>query len=104
MSVLLNFAIFPTEKSGKGSSEYVSKVIKMIDESGISYQLNSMGTTIETETMEEALSVVNKAYKELEPFAERHYCTITIDIRKGRKAGMTQKIASIEKRIGKVNH
>lgn len=104
MSVLLNLAIFPTDKGGKGISEYVSKVLKMIDESGIAYQLNPMGTTIETDTMQEALDVVQKAYAVLEPHADRIYSAITIDVRKDRKDGMQQKIASIEERIGTVNH
>ncbi|PVX49949.1 uncharacterized protein (TIGR00106 family) [Balneicella halophila] len=103
MSVLLNFAMFPTDKGGKGISKYVSKVINMIDESGVSYKLNPMGTTIETATMQEALAMVQKAYDILEPDADRIYSSITIDIRKDRVDGMQQKIASIEKRIGEVN-
>ena len=102
MSTILNFSIFPTDKGSKGSSEYVSKVLKMITESGVPYKLNPMGTSIETETLEEALEIVNKSYKVLEPFSERVYSAITIDIRKGRSNGMKQKIQSIENRIGKV--
>ncbi len=104
MSVLLNFAIFPTDKGGKGISEYVSKVLKMIDESGVSYKLNPMGTTIETDTMAEALEIVQKSYDILEPYADRIYSAITIDIRKDRKNGMQQKIASIEEKVGNINH
>ena len=104
MSTILNFAIFPTDKGDKGASEYVSKVLKMIAESGVPYKLNPMGTSIETETLEEALDIVNKSYKVLEPFSERVYSAITIDIRKGRVNGMKQKIESIEKRIGEVEH
>ena len=104
MSTILNFAMFPTDKGDKGSSEYVSKVLKMIDESGVSYKLNPMGTSIETDTLEEALEIVNRAYKVLEPYSNRVYSAITIDIRKGRKNGLKQKIESIEKRIGEVNH
>ncbi|MCK5857260.1 MAG: MTH1187 family thiamine-binding protein [Bacteroidales bacterium] len=104
MSTILNFAIFPTDKGDKGASEYVSKVLKMIAESGVPYKLNPMGTSIETDTLEEALEIVNKSYKVLEPFSERVYSAITIDIRKGRSNGMKQKIESIEKRIGSVEH
>ncbi len=104
MSTLLNFAIFPTDKGDKGSSEYVSKVLKMIDESGVSYQLNPMGTSIETETLEEALDIVKRAYEVLEPYSNRVYSAITIDIRKGRTDGMTKKIASIEEKIGNIKH
>ncbi len=103
MSVLLEFAMFPTSKEGSSSSSSVSKIIDMIRESGVSYKLTSMGTIIETETMPEALDVVNKAYEVLEPSSDRVYSTLTIDIRKGKTDRMNQKIESIESKIGKVN-
>lgn len=103
MSVLLNFAIFPTDKIGESASESVSKVLEMIRNSGVNYKLNSMGTTIETEELHQALQIVENAYKVLEPFSERVYSTISIDIRKGKSNRMSQKIKSIENKIGKVN-
>ncbi len=104
MSTILNFAMFPTDKGNNGSSEYVSKVLKMIRDSGVPYKLNPMGTSIETDTLEEALDIVNRAYKVLEPFSKRVYSAITIDVRKDRQNGMQKKIASIEQKIGIVNH
>lgn len=103
MSVLLEFAMFPTDKSGDSASESVSKVIDMIKKSGVTYKLTAMGTIIETETLEEALGIVNKSYAVLAPFAKRVYSTVTIDIRKGKSNRLTQKIQSIESRIGEVN-
>ncbi|MGQ1890412.1 MTH1187 family thiamine-binding protein [Thermophagus sp. OGC60D27] len=102
MSVLLNFAMFPTDK-GASVSQYVSKVLEYVRDSGVAYRLDSMGTTIETETLEEALDVVNKAYLILEPVADRIYSTISIDARKGRSGRMDGKIQSIENKIGGVN-
>lgn len=61
MSVLLEFAMFPTDK-GESVSPYVSKVIKMIRESGMSYQLTPMGTIIETDELLQALGLVHVAY------------------------------------------
>jgi uncharacterized protein (TIGR00106 family) len=101
MSVLLNFAMFPTDK-GSSVSQYVSRVIGMIDKSGVVYKLNSMGTTIETETMQEALSILQQAHDQLIPDCERIYCTVTMDIRKGKDNRMTKKIESVENHIGKV--
>ncbi len=103
MSVLLEFAMFPTDKTGDSASESVSKIIEMIHQSGVTYKLTAMGTIIETETMEEALNIVNQSYKVLEPFAKRVYSTITLDIRKGKSDRLNQKIQSIESKIGKVN-
>ena len=77
MSVLLEFAMFPTDK-GKSVSQFVSQVIKMIKESGVTYKLTAMGTIIETETLHEALDIINKAYKVLEPHSERIYSSIKL--------------------------
>lgn len=103
MSVLMEFAMFPTDKSGS-ASEYVSRIIKLIKESGYDYQLTAMGTIIETSTIAEALALVEKSYQLLEPDSSRVYSAIKFDIRKGRVGGLKQKIQSIEKRIGEVNH
>ena len=102
MSVLLEFSMFPTDK-GESVSEYVSKIIKMIDESGYAYQLTPMGTIIETYTVEEALEVVQDAYMILEPYTTRVYSSLKMDIRKGHMGRLKSKIASVEKHIGEVS-
>ncbi|NPA53130.1 MAG: MTH1187 family thiamine-binding protein [Aquificae bacterium] len=100
MSVLVEFAMFPTDK-GESVSAYVSRIIKMIDESGVPYKLTPMGTVFETETMEEALDIINKAYKQLEPDCNRVYSVVKFDIRKGKSNRLVQKIQSVEKKLGK---
>ncbi|MBK3517943.1 MTH1187 family thiamine-binding protein [Carboxylicivirga marina] len=102
MSVLLNFAMFPTDK-GDSVSQYVSQIIKHIKESGVSYKLNPMGTTVETDTMEEALKIVQESYDILEPVSNRVYCSINIDAQKNKGERISSKIASIEAKIGDVN-
>ena len=102
MSVLLEFAMFPTDK-GDSVSEYVSKIIKMIDESGCSYKLTAMGTIIETETIKDALDIVHKSYEILEPFSKRVYSTIILDIQKDKSGRIKKKIESIVTKIGNVN-
>ena len=102
MSVLTEFAMFPTDK-GESVSEYVSRIIKMFKESNIPYELTPMGTVFEVDKIEEATEVINKAYKLLEPDCNRVYTTIKMDIRKGKKNRMKQKIESIKKKIGEVN-
>ncbi len=101
MSVLLEFAMFPTDK-GVSVSSYVGRIIKMIRESGVSYQLTPMGTIVETETLEEALDIVRKSYEQLEPDCDRIYSGLTFDIRKGKKGRMAGKVRSIESKIGEV--
>lgn len=96
MSVLLEFAMFPTDV-GESKSQYVGRVIDMIDRSGVAYQLTPMGTIVETETMREALDIVEKAYETLEEDCGRVYSSLKFDIRKGHENRLKQKIASVEK-------
>jgi len=107
MSVLLEFAMFPTSdecRDGSSVSAYVSKVIDAIDKSGVAYQLTPMGTVVETETMREALNVVELAYEQLSE-CERVYSSLKFDIRKNTKNRLHTKIASVETTLNrKINH
>jgi len=98
MSVLIEFAIFPTDH-GESKSEYVARVIKMIKDSGVTYQFTAMGTIIETQTVQEGLEIVNKAYEILQIDCNRIYSTIKIDYRAGYKNRLEQKIKSVESKI-----
>lgn len=100
-SVLLEMAMFPTDK-GESVSEYVSRIIKMIDESGAIYKLTPMGTVVECSSMDEALSIIKKAYECLEKDCNRVYSTIKFDIRKNKENRLEGKIKSVEKKLGKV--
>jgi uncharacterized protein (TIGR00106 family) len=101
MSVLTEFAAFPTDK-GISVSENVARVIEMIRDSGVSYQLTPMGTILETETLSEALAILDKAAEMLEKDSERIYMTAKFDIRQGKSSRMKQKIQSIQRHIGNV--
>ncbi|GAB6044891.1 MTH1187 family thiamine-binding protein [Caminibacter profundus] len=102
MSVLVEFAMFPTDK-GESVSEYVSRIIKMFKDSDINYQLTPMGTIFEVDKIEEATRVINRAYKLLESDCNRVYTTIKMDIRKNKNNRMKQKIESIKNKIGEIN-
>lgn len=100
MSVLVEFSMFPTDK-GESVSSYVTRIIKMIDESGVPYKLTSMGTVFETETIDEALELIKRAYQQLEPDCNRVFSVVKFDIRKGKSNRMVQKIESIESKLKK---
>ncbi len=102
MSVLLEFAMFPTDK-GASVSAYVKRIIAHIRDKGYNYKLTAMGTIVETETLDEALEVVRESYAQLEEDCERVYSSLKFDIRKGSENRMDKKPASIEEKIGKVS-
>ncbi len=101
MSVLLEYAMFPTDK-GESVSEYVSKIIEMIRNSGFQYKLTAMGTIVETSSVEEATEIINKSYSILETYSNRVYASIKLDIQKNKKNRLLSKIKSIENKIGEV--
>ncbi|MFT7003588.1 MAG: hypothetical protein ACJAWW_000938 [Sulfurimonas sp.] len=107
MSVLLEFSMFPISDDGREGSSVsarVSKIIDVIDKSGVSYQLTPMGTVVETDTMKEALTIIELAYEQLSD-CERVYSSLKFDIRKNTRNRLQTKIASVEKVLNrKVNH
>jgi len=103
MSVLLEFAMFPTSdncREGSSVSKQVAKIIDAIDKSGVSYQLTPMGTVVETATMQEALDVIALAYDQVKE-CERVYSSLKFDIRHNTKERLTSKIASVEQKVGR---
>ena len=63
MSVLLEFLMFPISdkcRDGSSVSKQVSKIIDTIDKSGVAHH---MGTAVETETIKEALAIIELAYE-----------------------------------------
>jgi len=99
--------MFPTSdecRDGSSVSKQVSKVIDAIDKSGVAYQLTPMGTVIETDTMREALDIIELAYEQLQG-CERVYSSLKFDIRKNTKNRLKTKIASVENVLQrKINH
>jgi len=98
MSAVIEFAIFPTDK-GESKSKYVAKVIDMIKKSGVEYIFTPMGTIIETDTVEEGLDIVKRAYEILQVDCNRVYSTIKIDYRAGYSNRLKKKVESVENKL-----
>lgn len=101
MSVLVNFAIFPTDV-GTSVSKEVSKIIKSVKDSGFAFKLNAMGTVFETETMEQALAVIQNAYNLLKDH-ERVYLVVNMDIQRNKNERILSKIQSVENKLDKLD-
>ena len=97
MSVIMEFAIFPMDK-GEHVSQYVRKVVDMIDALPCPSQLTPMGTIVECDTMDECLSVISKANAIFEQDTKRIYCTATFDNKKGKKNQMEHKVEAVRNR------
>ena len=100
MSALVEFAMFPTD-STESKSAFVAKVLDIVDQSGLNYQLTPMGTIIEGETVGEVFTVIEKAYATLEQESNRIYSAIKIDYRKGPVGRLGKKVGSVEEKLGR---
>ncbi|MCD4783100.1 MAG: MTH1187 family thiamine-binding protein [Candidatus Eremiobacteraeota bacterium] len=98
--MLATFATFPIGK-GESVSSDVARVIKIIRESGISYQLTPMATIIEGE-WDDVMDVIKRCHHVLKENSDRVYTTITIDDRKGHDEMMKTKIESLKEKLGEV--
>lgn len=98
--MLAQFSIVPLG-AGVSVSEYVAKVIKIVDESGIPYKLHAMGTIVEGE-WDEVMGLIKKCRDTLMEELERVVIDIKIDDRKGATGRIEAKIKSVEEKLGKM--
>lgn len=97
--MIVQFSIVPLGV-GVSVSEYIAKVIKIVDESGLPYKFHAMGTIIEGE-WDEIMSLIKKCRDIIMNDTERVIIDIKIDDRKGFKGRIEGKVLSVEKKIGK---
>lgn len=102
MSVLAQFSVVPLG-AGASLSAAVARVIAIVQESGIAYRMNSMGTVLEGE-WDEVLSVIGRCHAELRKDHERVLTAITIDDRRGSGGRMDSKPEAVERKLGKRVH
>lgn len=97
MSVIVDLAVFPTDK-GVSVSSYVAGVVSLIKQSGLPHVFGPMGTSIEGE-WEEVMEVVNQCLETLKKDCDRIYMTMKVDYRKGAGNRIKQKVLSVEEKL-----
>jgi uncharacterized protein (TIGR00106 family) len=97
MSVIIEFSIFPMDK-GESLSPYVARALKMIQNSGLPYEMNPMGTCVEGE-WSEVMALVDRCFQELEKDCSRINLSLKADYRKGPAGRMKGKIESVNAKL-----
>ncbi|MCH7614195.1 MAG: MTH1187 family thiamine-binding protein [Nitrospirales bacterium] len=95
--VLLEFSMSPLGK-GESVGKYVSRSLEIVDQSGVEYRLNPMGTVLEGE-WDDVMDVVRQCYERMRKDCNRISCTMKVDFRKGKNGRLSGKVASVEKRL-----
>jgi uncharacterized protein (TIGR00106 family) len=97
--VLLEFSMAPAGK-GESVSEYVARILDVIDKSGVVYQLTPMGTILEGEWAQ-VMGVVAACFEALKTDCSRIGVHIKIDYRAGPAGRLKSKIEHVEERLGR---
>lgn len=97
--MLIEFSIVPIG-SGSSLGGRLAEVLKIVDESGLPYKANPMGTVVEGE-WNELFRLVRKCHKAVMKKEERALINIAVDDRKGKRDRIHRKVQSVEKRLGR---
>ncbi|NJB67660.1 uncharacterized protein (TIGR00106 family) [Desulfobaculum xiamenense] len=81
MSVIVDLTVFPVGV-GESLSPYVARVLRVIRDSGLPYELGPMSTSIEGE-WGEVMAVVTACFEELRSDCGRISMTMRVDWREG---------------------
>jgi uncharacterized protein (TIGR00106 family) len=95
MTVIAEVTTYPIGK-GISLSPYVKMAIRVLDESGLSYKIGPMSTTIEAETVVELLNIIGKMHNAIGmEGCERISTAIRIDDRRDKKRTMMDKVDAV---------
>lgn len=96
--MLVQFSLFPVGE--KSLTKPVSRIIDIIDKSGLSYQTTAMGTLVEG-SYDEIFNLIKKCHRTLRKNYDRVYGVIKLDDRKGTKSKLKGKVDSVEEALGR---
>jgi uncharacterized protein (TIGR00106 family) len=97
--MLVEFSVIPVG-GGESIGGEIAKVIDVVDKSGLPYRASSMGTIVEG-GWDEVMKTVRDCHEAVLGDGLRVFTSITIDDRPGKTGRLTEKIASIERRLGR---
>ena len=97
MSTIVEFSIFPLDK-GESLSPYVARALKLIQDSGLPYELNPMGICVEGE-WDDVMALVNRCFVALEKDCNRISLSLKADYRKGPIGRMKSKVVSVREKL-----
>ena len=97
--MLAEFSIVPLGK-GESLSSQIARVITIVEESGLPYRLNPMGTVVEG-GWDEIMGLIRKCHYDVVEDSRRVVTTIKIDERPGMPDRITEKLRSVEEKLGR---
>lgn len=97
--MLAELSVFPLDKGAHGLSRYVAGSMKIIQESGLDYELHAMGTLIEGPA-DKVFEVIRKCHENMAAQSDRVATYIRIDDKKGVEGEIRRKVTSVKEKLG----
>lgn len=95
---LMEFSMIPLDK-GPSFSDYVTRILILVDQSGLDYRLNPMGTVVEGE-WEDLMALLTRCFRALEQDSSRISLQAKFDYRKGKEPRIESKVKSVQAKSG----
>jgi uncharacterized protein (TIGR00106 family) len=94
--MIAEFSVFPVGK-GESLSQYVVECVKIVQLSGLAYELTPMGTIVQGDH-DQVMTVISNCHKKVASMADRVVTNIKIDDRKDERP-MRHKVESVKARL-----
>ncbi|MFO8057938.1 MAG: MTH1187 family thiamine-binding protein [bacterium] len=95
---MAEFSVVPLDK-GESVGEWIAEVVKLVHESGISYQFTPMATIVEGE-MDDVMELITSCHRKMRESSGRVITNVKIDDRQGAEDRLRGKVETVEKRLG----
>jgi uncharacterized protein (TIGR00106 family) len=96
--MLVDLTVLPLQ-GGRHISDEIAEVVKLIDASGLPYQLTPSGTCIEGE-WETVMPLIQRCHHMVRSMSSHVVTVIKIDDELGRDHQLTRNVTVIEQKIG----
>lgn len=97
--MLAEFSIVPLG-TGESISHYVARAIKIVEQSGLDYRMNPMGTVVEG-AWDEVMAVIKSCHNEVLRDSTRVVTRIVVDDRPAAGKRIDAKVRSVEDKLGR---
>jgi uncharacterized protein (TIGR00106 family) len=97
--MLAELSVVPLDKGHEGLSRYVAESIKIIQQSGLDYEIHAMGTLIEG-PCDRVFDVIRRCHENMAAHSDRVVTSVKIDDKKGAEDSIRRKVTSVEEKLG----
>lgn len=96
---IMEFSMIPLDK-GASFSTYVARILVLVDQSGLEYQLTPMGTIVEGD-WDDLLALLSRCFQDLQQESDRISLQVKFDYRRGSGGRLRNKVLSVQTKAGR---